>query len=107
MIGGFDYSFSWPMTQQRVQMVHRVILTAWPQADLHTPPGDPTLTFVSETSEIRAMADELGIVPDVEPHHFNMHIEPDAIHFVTGEPGTPGDLVMREIMRTLQANWMF
>ena len=107
MIGGYDYSFFWPMTEQRIQMVRRAILAAWPRADLHIDEADPTITYVSQTPEIRKLADEVGITPEVEPYHFNLHINADALHFVTGEPGTPGDLLMKEIMTMLQANWMF
>jgi hypothetical protein len=106
MIGGFDTVFRWSMTEQRQQIVRRVIHTAWPESDIHSDPLDGTL-FVSKTPEIRRLADEFGIVEEVEPYHVNVIFEPHQVSFVDGGPGTEGAQLVKEIMVTLQANWMF
>lgn len=109
-IGGKDVIVSVILTLSRLYQVLSVIRVWWPEAEINdaknaplfAPLRIPCEVHVHKNAGIRQLADEKGVIPEVEPFYFTIYAHDTEVTFVVGPEGSEGDLIVQDLTRLLR-----
>lgn len=113
-IGGNDFTFSCPMTQERLQLALDIARRRWPAAHYEddnfdgtfpglVAPAIPCTIFVYRTAEAFAAIRRDGVTDALQDEMFFMVAETNALHFVIGNDDSEADHIRQEIERALSS----